>query len=73
MNRSSVYCFLGTIPIKVKCQRESDKSTVPDKNCKPEDKPLTSKPCNAGDCPIAYVWKVEKGFCSATCGKGENI
>ena len=64
--------FLGTIPITVKCQKESDKSIVSDSSCLSDDKPSASKSCYAGECPVAYIWKISWGFCSVTCGKGKE-
>ena len=64
--------LLGTIPITVKCQKESDNSIVSDSNCLSEDKPSSSKSCYAGECPVAYFWKISWGFCTVTCGKGKE-
>ncbi|XP_065062790.1 A disintegrin and metalloproteinase with thrombospondin motifs 6-like [Rhopilema esculentum] len=66
----SVSCGNGTIPLNVTCRKEIDGSIVSDKHCKMLPKPLSSKQCYAGDCPVIYIWKISKGVCSVTCGSG---
>ena len=63
-------CFSGTIPFKVTCLLQADNSVVSDDKCDASKKPPTTKPCDAGDCLSEVEWKVQKGFCSVTCGKG---
>lgn len=68
----NVSCGDGIIPVNVTCKSVLTGTVVSDSFCTDAVKPPTTKPCNAGDCPEIYEWKIVEGVCSVTCGTGTS-
>ena len=54
------------------CVNAVDGKSVDSSLCSHLNKPtFADKPCNEGDCPPTYSWKVQYLPCNVTCGNGK--
>jgi len=67
----SVTCSTGLHKKIYTCVNAVDGKSVDSSLCSHLNKPtFADKPCNEGDCPPTYSWKVQYLPCNVTCGNG---